>query len=67
MKELNIAEVKKTSFKKGDVLVVKSPDLLTNACYTSLISRMKDLLPEGVGVLVLDNGKDIAILEKEGD
>lgn len=63
---IGIQDVQKASFKEGDVMVIKAPINLSDNEYHSIIQRCALLLPKGVGLLILDNGKDIAVLEKEG-
>ena len=67
MAELQIEDIRKVSFKKGDVLVVKAPITFSDNQYAKIVADCRKVLPEGVGLLILDNGKDIAVLEKEED
>jgi hypothetical protein len=65
MAEIQIGEIRKHTFKKGDVLVIKAPFSLNDKEYRSIVDKCAKILPEGVSLLILDNGKDIAVIEKE--
>ena len=65
MAEVTIEDIKKVSFKKGDVMVIKAPLILNDNQYNEIIQRCAKILPKGVSLLILDNGKEITILGKE--
>lgn len=65
MPEVQIKDIKKVNFKKGDFLIVKSPSILSDNEYARMKQYCEKVLPKGVGLLILDNGKDVVVLEKE--
>lgn len=57
--EFRIAKLK---VKPGDMLVAKIADRVSDDVWKRLQGMFKGVLPEGVRVLVLDQGLDLAVL-----
>lgn len=54
--------IAKLEVKAGDMLVVKCDGYLSLEMSKKLKQQFKDRLPEGVQVLILDKGLDLAVL-----
>jgi hypothetical protein len=52
-------------FREGDVLVIECDDYLAQPAIANLTAHVKDLLPPGVKVLVLDCGLKVKLLRPE--
>lgn len=61
-----IESIKKTSFKEGDVVILKTEYNLSDNHYSRLRDEMERGLPKGVKTVILEGGLDIEILTKEG-
>ena len=51
--------IERTQLQAGDLLVLTTPQFLTNEAVTALTARMRGLLPAGVQVVLLDGGLTI--------
>ena len=60
-----IEEIKKVSFKAGDVVVLISEQNLTDNRVVRIRKQMKEGLPPGVKTVLLEGGLSIQILSKE--
>lgn len=60
-----IASIKKTSFKKGDILVLTTEINLTRAQASRIREDVSRGLPEGVKTILLKGGLQLSVLTKE--
>jgi hypothetical protein len=51
--------------EKDDIVVMKSPDTLSEAVVRNIIETVKKVLGTGVKVMILEQGMDIGVLHKE--
>lgn len=58
-------EIAKLALKKGDVLVVKSSEIISEQTLRSIREGFEGHLPEGVKALVIDKTLSLAVLTKE--
>jgi hypothetical protein len=51
--------IERTQLQPGDLLVLTTPQFLTNKAVEMITARMRGLLPSGVQVVLLDGGLTI--------
>ena len=66
---LGIEEIKKLRVVPGDIIVLKCPELLSEAVVQKIKEDVKSLLDfvgiKDVGMMILEEGMDIEILKQE--
>ncbi len=65
MAEVKIEDIKKVSFKEGDILFLRCKEPLTDMQYARLLEGVKEMLPEGVKVLLCEGIEEIGIITPE--
>lgn len=71
MSDLKIeGSIAKLCLSRGDVLVVKIDDILSNEMCSSIRALLRDYVPDGVKIMVLQRGIELSVLsakeEQEG-
>ncbi|NUS26055.1 MAG: hypothetical protein HOV92_17785 [Streptomyces sp.] len=61
---LDTAEVERLALRPGDALVLKCPHLISDAEFTEISARFKEVFPD-TRVLIIEGGADIAVLRAE--
>lgn len=59
---IDVAEVERLALGPDDMLVLKSPMLLSEDEHAEIAARLRALLPPGTKILVLEAGLDISVL-----
>lgn len=57
--------VKVAHLQHGDILVLKCQQVLSQSVAAAIMQRLEELLPDGVKVMVLDDGMDVEVLQPE--
>lgn len=65
MAEVMIEDIKKVSFKEGDVVVLTTPHNLTNEQADYIRSQLMSDMPQGVKGILLEGGITMSVLTRE--
>lgn len=66
LNESQIESIKVARLEPGDVLVFKCQQAVSMQAATRVLEHARQLLPDGVTVMLLDRGVDIEVLRKVG-